>query len=212
MIRIGITQRVEDLPDRGERRDCLDQAWTPLFESIGLLPIAIPNRAGSVRSFVTELGLAGVVLSGGNDLADLPEPSAPAPERDACEREILALSGETGLPVLGVCRGLQIIASYYGAPLTRVEGHVATRHALDSEGGGPLALEPRELVNSFHGWGVLKDALPADLRAAATAPDGTVEALYHLRYAQAAIMWHPERDPCDPRDAKLIRSFFEGAR
>jgi len=211
MFRIGITQRVEDLPERSERRDCLDQEWAGLLERAGCIGVAIPNRSSEVRDFIGELGLDGVILSGGNDLADLPQAKAPAPERDACEREILDLSQETGLPILGVCRGLQMMASYYGAPLVRIVGHVATRHALAIQGKGPLALQAREFVNSFHGWGLHRDALTDELEAAATAPDGTVEAIYHSRHPQAAIMWHPERAPSDSLDADLIRAFFNGA-
>ena len=212
MLRIGITQRVEEIPERGERRDCLDQEWIRLLEAVEISGVPIPNQVHDVAGFVAALGLNGVILSGGNDLTGLPDARAPAPERDACEHAILQLSAESGLPVLGVCRGLQIMADHYGAVLTPLEGHVATRHAIRARGTGPLLLQDRDCVNSFHRWGLRSEDLTEDLRVAATGPDGTVEALYHARHRQAAVMWHPERDPSDPRDATLIQAFFKNAR
>ena len=105
-----------------------------------------------------------------------------------------------------------MMASYYGAELTRGDAHVATRHAVVLEDRGPLALQSRDVVNSFHDWVLQRDALCNGLEVAATAPDGSVEALYHSEYRQAAVMWHPERAPANPLDEALIRAFFEVPR
>ena len=110
--------------------------------------------------------------------------------------------------MLGFCRGLQMIASFYGAELTRSVGHVATLHAVALEDEGPLVLQSRTSVNSFHDWSLKREALCNGLAVSATAPDGTVEALYHREYRQAAVMWHPERSPCDTRDVELMKQLF----
>ncbi len=49
MKAVGVTQRVELVADYGERRDCLDQAWTQFLAACGLLPVLLPNlnRGGS---------------------------------------------------------------------------------------------------------------------------------------------------------------------
>lgn len=44
MKRIGLTQRVQVVPDRGERRDCLDQNWTRLLLSLEMLPLPLVNK------------------------------------------------------------------------------------------------------------------------------------------------------------------------
>lgn len=203
-----MTQRVEEQAGSGERRDCLDQAWTPLLAALGMRAIPIPNRVDDVAAWVEEVGLDGVILTGGNDLSGLPGSARAAPERDACEHAILELAGASGLPVLGVCRGLQLMAQHHGATLMRVEGHVATAHALRISDPGPLALEPRDSVNSFHHFTVDPAALPPGVRVAATGADGVVEAIYHPRHRQAAVMWHPERGELDARDGSLLRTFF----
>ena len=211
MRRIGITQRVADLRDRGERRDCLDQAWTPLLQSLGFVPIPIPNCVDDVERFVAELQLAGIILSGGNDLTDLPTATDTAPERDTCEHALVDLSAAQSLPLLGVCRGLHLLAAHYGTELEPVTGHVAIPHAITLCERSTLTLSERDAVNSFHNYGLRTEGLSKALRPVAAAPDGTVEAFVHERYPQAAIMWHPERAPNDPRDAQLIQAFFKGA-
>ena len=66
MQRIGITQRVEAIRGRGERRDALDQRWQAFFTTLGVLAVPLPNSAPSAELLLDELGLAGILLSGGN--------------------------------------------------------------------------------------------------------------------------------------------------
>ena len=75
-----VSQRVDFLAERGERRDALDQRLANFLAECGLLPIPVPNRREDVRKYFDELPqAAGVVLSGGNDLNDY---GGDAPERD----------------------------------------------------------------------------------------------------------------------------------
>jgi len=212
MLRIGVTQRVEVVPDRDERRDCLDQAWTPLLAENGCWPIPIPNRVETVSAMLTDLALDGIVLTGGNDLAHLPGGQTAAPERDALEARLLEACSGAGVPVLGVCRGLQMLVHYHGGELVPVANHVATRHRLVVCPGADIPLTDREAVNSFHAFGCYEDNLGPELRVIATAADGTVEAVAHRTLPQWGVMWHPERDPRDRGDAALLRALFSGSR
>src|SRR6478752_4151957 len=117
--RVGLSQRVENLPDRRERRDALDQQWPVLLERLGLTPVVIPNLLQDPGAFVDDMDLGLVVLTGGNDLTHLAGAANPAPERDATEARILDHAAARGLPVLGVCRGLQLMVAQTGGALTR---------------------------------------------------------------------------------------------
>lgn len=211
MLKIGLTQRVEVLPDRDESRDCLDQAWTHLLVNQGYWPVPLPNCVADVSGLIDDLALDGVILTGGNDLARLPGASNTAPQRDMFERELLNHCAWQGIPVLGVCRGLQMIAERYGSGLVRVSTHVACCHPIDVEPGFEEMLSDRDRVNSFHEWGIVREGLGPDLQVAATAPDHTVEVIVHRTYPQMGIMWHPERAPSDERDLDLIQELFAGA-
>ncbi len=208
MIKIGLTQRVEVLADIDERRDCLDQQWSRLLQGHQMLPLALPNRAEDAELYVDGLGLDGILLTGGNDLSHLPGATNTAPERDALERRLLALARERDLPLFGVCRGMQMMVAESGGELVPVSGHVARPHALvPGSGRGPLA--ERDLVNSFHNFGVREAGLGDQWRVLATAPDGSVEAIAHRHHRQAAVMWHPERPPRDRRDVEMMRELLK---
>jgi len=208
--RIALTQRVEDLPDRGERRDALDQRWAELVEGVGATPVLVPNRLRDPAGFLAASGASLLVLTGGNDLSHLPGATNTAPERDRTERALLDASAASRLPVLGVCRGLQLMVDHAGGTLLPLEGHVATRHPVTVPDGRGWPLVDGRVVNSFHDWGATPDGV-AGLDVLATAPDGTVEALCHRELPQVAVMWHPERAPEHAADVDLLRALLERA-
>ena len=208
-MRLGITQRVEVVAAYGERRDCLDQQWQVLFEQLGHQLVPVPNRLKAAQAWAEELALEGLVLTGGNDLADLPGAANPAPERDRTESGLLAWAEDRRCPVLGVCRGLQMINVWHGGVLTRVDGHVACRHPLEVCVGNVPGLADGMEVNSFHGWGVPEDGLGESLEVLARAGDGSIEALRHCMLPWLGMMWHPEREsPFSSHDLELLAGLF----
>ena len=130
MTRLGLTQRVTVIEEYGERRDCLDQAWTMLLEEGSYQPVPLPNQLDVVSGYLDALAPDGVILTSGNDLAHLEDASVPAPERDRFESNLLDWAIERSVPVLGVCRGLEFLNHYFGGSLSQVDGHVATDHEI----------------------------------------------------------------------------------
>ncbi|RTR05424.1 glutamine amidotransferase [Halomonas nitroreducens] len=209
-MRIGITQRVEVAASYAERRDCLDQQWTVLVQQLGLTPVPVPNSVDNAASWLDAMALDGYILSGGNDLSCLPSPTCPAPERDRTEQAILDHAYDMSLPVLGVCRGLQMMNVYLGGSLHLVEGHVATRHAVTAT-SDDARFTDYTVANSFHDWGVTLEGLAEPLQSCLTAPDGTIEACKHRQRDWIGIMWHPEREtPFTQTDIRLIDWLFRG--
>lgn len=207
--RIGITQRVEVVSAYGERRDCLDQKWFTLLEALDLIPVPIPNSLNDPSAYLEQSNLDGFILSGGNDLVELPGASNPAPERDALERLALGFAQDNHLPVLGVCRGMQMINTFLGGHLVKVKRHVARRHIITPVAGTDLFLESKE-VNSFHAWGITTSSISECLHPAAiAAEDGSVEAFCCQHLPWLGIMWHPEREtPSCIHDMGLIKKIF----
>jgi gamma-glutamyl-gamma-aminobutyrate hydrolase PuuD len=208
--RIGLSQRADDVPGRGERRDALDQQWAARLEAARYVPVPIPNLLAGPATFVDELDLALLILTGGNDLDALPRAQNAAPERDRLERALLDAATARGLPVLGVCRGLQSMVHHGGGKLRRVEGHVARPHPIEVAANCGWPIRNGRVVNSFHDWAVTPDELGPDLVALAFAPDGTVEAARHRALPQVCVMWHPEREPEDADDLALIDALLGG--
>ena len=200
MMTVAITQRVAVIPEYGERRDCLDQAWSKFLRACGLLPLPMPNVADVALEMFRRPDLAGLVLTGGNDLAVL---GGNAPERDRTENALLDEAEARGLPVLAVCRGMQLIQHRHGITLSRVEGHVAPRQTIAIRG------RPTE-VNSYHCFGAHESRPPLEVWA--VAPDGVIKAIRHASRPIAGVMWHPERrSPFAADDIALFRSVFGAA-
>jgi gamma-glutamyl-gamma-aminobutyrate hydrolase PuuD len=201
-MRIGITQRVVEVPHYQERRDSLDQRWAHVIIQLGGFPVPLSNGVGDVAGYLAALDLAGVILSGGNDISCLEGTRDTAPERDEFEGKLVDTCLASGIALLGVCRGMQVLNLHFGGRLRRVEGHVASHHAVRLQG------RPHE-VNSFHSWGMEACDLSPELLATATAEDGTVEAFVHPSLACRGVMWHPEREPeLRPWDDDLFRRLF----
>jgi gamma-glutamyl-gamma-aminobutyrate hydrolase PuuD len=200
MILVGITQRVSIVPAYGERRDCLDQAWPRLMQACGLLPIVLPNVPEVALSLFRKSGVAGLLLTGGNDLASL---GGDAPERDSTENLLIDDAEARGLPVLGVCRGMQLIQHRHAIPLRRVEGHVTAQQTIQIDN------KPMQ-VNSYHRFAALESRPPLEVWARAA--DGVVKAVRHTERATTGIMWHPERSaPFADADIALLRRVFKAA-
>ena len=197
MKTIAITQRVAVVPRYAERRDCLDQAWARFVAACGLLPLAIPNVPEVALSLFRNVDVAGLLLTGGNDLASL---GGDAPERDATENVLVDDAEARGLPVLGVCRGMQLIQQRHAIRLVRVEGHVTPSQIIE------INREPME-VNSYHRFAALESRAPLDVWAIAA--DGVVKAVRHAARQTTGIMWHPERNtPFSDADIALFRGVF----
>lgn len=194
---IFITQRVATIPEYGERRDCLDQNWFRFLASCGAAPIAVPNDVAVLDQLIETVTPGGVVLTGGNDLESV---GGDAPERDETERHLLSLARQNSWPVIGVCRGMQVIQDAFGISMERVEGHVQKTQTVPSEFG------PQE-VNSFHNFGTMQTV--DCLSVWAKTEDGVIKAVHHTSEPIVAMMWHPERmTPFRPFDQNLFREHF----
>lgn len=196
-MRVLISQRVDVIINRDETRDALDQAWQGTIERLAggrveMLPV--PNRCADATALAESLAPDLIVLSGGNDIGEMPE-------RDAVEKALLQHAGERGVPVLGVCRGMQMMQVVCGGALARVQTHVARVHALTalSGGDGPPSLT----VNSFHNFGIAGSALAPQFVALYRHDDGTVEAMRHAALPWLGVMWHPERAGADAAEPWL---------
>ncbi|XDZ65392.1 gamma-glutamyl-gamma-aminobutyrate hydrolase family protein [Alphaproteobacteria bacterium LSUCC0684] len=192
---VAVSQRVDSFSDRNETRDALDQRLIEWLTRCGYVPVPVPNGLGdSIRGWLMTLRPSALVLSGGNDIGQYPE-------RDETELALLSYAKELTLPVLGICRGMQMMAHWAGATFHRVSGHVRTRHQLSGE----ISTE----VNSYHNYS-LTDC-PSDFEVMARSEDGEIEAIRHRVLPWEGWMWHPEReDHFVADDNYRIKALFGG--
>ena len=184
---IGITQRLLENTSYYEVREALSVEWGEFFKEHlqGFLPLPL-SYAIPFSTYAESLGenLSGVILSGGNDLNSL-NPNPLSAMRDEYEVQILTHCLQHNLPLLGICRGAQMIAHYFGAKLEPLNGHIGNHQVFDISSG------ERFETNSFHNYGVrtLSDCLESLVEA----EDSSIEAFKHKHKPIFALMWHVER-------------------
>ena len=201
----------------------LSHLYADAIFAAGGLPVILPaiRRPEHLAEYVRRAD--GILLTGGDDLhtglyaSDLPEPLArtagsPDHERDAWELRLIDEIFKQHKPVLGICRGQQILNVALGGTLlvdipTQVAGTLGHNrfaekaepvHEIDIEPGSLLAAvtgHQKLAVNSTHHQAVGRLAEP--LRATARSTDGVIEAV-ELKDAQRlpfllAVQFHPER-------------------
>jgi putative glutamine amidotransferase len=187
-----------------EKRDALSQEWPLMVEQLDGYPILIPNRLRDVLGFLDAVRPEGLILSGGDNYGD-------DADRDKTEREVFSYGVTHRIPMIGVCRGMQVINLLLGGGLQRNSGgeHVNRDHSVSiiDEAFAPM-FGNALTVNSYHANTILPRDLSAQLKAFAACSDGTVEGFSHTSLPIIGVMWHPERNP-SAASTLLLRTIFD---
>ncbi len=205
----------------GTQRDYGDR-----IADAGGIPFLVTARPSSVRLLARADGL---VLTGGGDLEpgrygaeQSPDSGGIDNERDEAEVGLVSEAEALGLPVLAICRGIQLLNVARGGTLVQnlpdvtTEPHLVVErrqelvHAVhiapDSELRRILGVD--ELgVNSLHHQAV--DSVGDGLRPVAWAEDGTIEALEDRQHRIIAVQWHPEQLPDHVHQVRLFSWLLE---
>jgi putative glutamine amidotransferase len=197
----------------GRERVTLNTAYVRALEAAGLVPLAVPTMLAADRAGAALAAVRGLVLSGGEDVAPARYGAAPHPRlgeidpvRDAAELALIAAARARGLPILAICRGIQILNVALGGTLyqdldSERPGPVphndeTGRHHIHVEAGSLLerTLGTRAAsVNSRHHQAI-RDLAPG-LTAVAWADDGVIEGAEPTDAKEpwmVAVQWHPE--------------------
>ncbi len=215
---IGLTGRrkqavhVDGFPDNLDKQD-VDLYLADYARSVlaaGGLPMHLPMDADPIE-YLDHID--GVLLTGGADIDPSSYGQVPdgnghyEADRDALELPLIGASVERGVPLLGICRGLQAINIHAGGTLNQdVHGH-ATYHVGPHTRVHDITFDPRtrlgllydglrgaqgesHMVNSLHHQTV--DRLGHGLKVSARSNDGVVEGLEMPGHDLLGVQWHPE--------------------
>jgi len=231
---IGLTTSLSD-----DETVCqMNRSYTEAIRHAGGLPVLLPATLDSEDIARYAAMIDGLLLSGGDDVDPACYGEAQAwacgsisPLRDGFElticREVLRL----GKPILGICRGIQLLNVALGGTLyqdlaSEVKDSIAHRqHQRSIYASHPVAIEEGSLLHKVTGTTALRvnslhhQALkePGDgLRVSAAAPDGVIEAVEHERLPFCiGVQWHPERlwnCPETAQHARIFEAFVEACR
>ena len=196
---IAISQRIQKINKYNEFRDQVDNRLNFFVIKAGYLPVPIPNFKGcdesdhsSLINWLKKINPKGIILSGGDDIGTYKS-------RDKNEIKIIKWSLMKKIPVLGICRGMQMINKYFGGTKVKIKNHAGIRHKIQGKYS-----RFRKSVNSFHNWGFNLKNIAKKLEAKTVAEDKTIEAFQHKKYNIYGIMWHPERETIFKKDDLLL--------
>lgn len=215
----------------GYPRIMLNEDYPRSIEEAGGIPLLIPvTTSSNYQDFETVLSLVdGLVFSGGQDINPLAYSEQPdilcgasSDLRDNFEFELYKVARSLNKPILGICRGMQMINVASGGNLWQDNSYQATRikHVSASNPAANvhhIAIQPNSFlakaldkrqakVNSFHHQS-LKD-LGEGFKAVAFALDGVVEAMESHDEQVICVQWHPEMQSKTEQDSKALFKYF----
>lgn len=208
----------------GRERVALNATYVRALAAAGLVPLVVPPMLEPERARDALAAVRGLVLSGGVDVhpgryGAVPHPTLDDPDlgRDAAELALLEAARARRLPILAICRGVQLLNVALGGTLYQdlpsehpsdvVHQDKDARHAIRIEPGTlthrTLGVD-RCIVNSRHHQAIR--ALAPGLVATAWADDGVIESVELADRAAPwllGVQWHPE----DSDEVALFRGF-----
>ena len=204
---IGITGNYEDLTCK------LGRGYYQSVVAAGGVPVVIPPVADKHVIVNTLEHIDALILSGGGDINPLWAGEEPSPklhginqERDLPELLIARLAYNRQIPMLGICRGIQTLATAFGGKVAQDISDVATiKHSQDADRSEPthsviidedsslfdIYKSTKVMVNSFHHQAVAEAG--DKFRVIAKSPDGIIEAMESSEFKSIlGVQWHPE--------------------
>jgi len=199
-----------------------------------LVKLEIPEKTGLLEpaeaARVLE-GMDALLLSGGGDVdpelygGERGTAELVSRQRDDFEISLIAEARRRNIPILGVCRGCQILNVAFGGALIDLDDDKELKKIHFGVKGHPIEIEKESLlaaimhpgkidnVKSYHSQAVGR--LGKGVRAVARSPEGTVEAIEVSELENewtVAVQWHPEMTLNDELQFSLIKTFVDEAR
>lgn len=189
----------------------------------GLTVYPIPNIKQDLEAYIHVINPHGVILSGGENISpnykalknSINEKEIVLNTREQVETDLLNICIKRHLPVLGICRGMQMINYYFGGSVFKIS-EIDKKHLHITSTQHQVTIKDRNLtrgykvkVNSYHDFGISKETLGKNLQSFAEYEElKLIEGIYHLNYSIAGIMWHPERNKTESKIDKLLINAF----
>lgn len=233
---IGITTPLVEFTTPAQRETqlfCLRSDYVEAVRRAGGMPILLPPGEPEESTLLLER-VDGLVFSGGGDIDPSIYNGEPHPtiynidvKRDRFELALSQLALSTDVPVLGICRGLEVLVVATGGNLVphlpdefgefvvhRMEQSIPSEHTVQIAPGSRLAQVIGTTETTIVSWHhQATRTVPLGWRIAAQAEDGVIEALEHKHHPWAiALQWHPELSLNDPQQQSIFRSFIAAAQ
>jgi putative glutamine amidotransferase len=202
---IALTMRVTFAKNYYEPRLSISFDWMDYILHLGGLPFLIPTKTEVCEQCFNSSNADILFLTGGDDI-QLLKPEHPSSFssvescRDVSEYKLIELAIKKKIPVVGICRGFQILNLYFGGTLTDLRSqsydHKIGDHPVqiindkigERLGGNEIT------TNSYHRTGILEKDIASDFEVGGFSDKDIVEVAFHKTLPIIGLQWHPERD------------------
>ena len=186
MLKIGITSNIKEYY-KGYI-DFIDHYWLNYFEKKNINYYLVPNKKKLSQKKIEEINL--LIIPGGNDVSNSLNTSK---IRNSIEINLIKICFKKKIPILGICRGAQLLNKSFGGKIKKVKKHMRTRHNISFINKENVKKELLN-VNSFHNDGIKKNDLSKVFKMLASDKDENVEMFISKDKKIIGTMWHPERE------------------
>lgn len=223
-LKIGLTNRSYKSDDYNYSR--VNKNYVNTLLSLNTCPIIIPNADyNTLKEIMNDLD--GLIICGGDDVnpcfynEDITFSKPFEIEDDKNDLNLIKICLELNKPILGICRGMQIINVYFGGSLYQdilKDNLTKVNHNQDKNPGYEYFANFKEntimneiygnrhKINSFHHQAIKN--IGKDLVVSGISDDGVIEAI-ELDKKILAVQWHPEQLTNDTKHLNLFKKFIE---
>ena len=186
MIKIGITSNIKKYY-KGYI-DFIDHYWINFFEKKKIEYKLIPNSKYLSEKILKKIDI--LILTGGNDIISKKKESI---IRNKIEINLINKAIKKKIPILGICRGAQLLNIKFGGRISKVKNQMRTRHNIYFYKNDIIKKNILN-VNSFHNYGIKHKDFSKKFKIIATDNDQNIEMFISKKNKIIATMWHPERE------------------
>ena len=148
MFRIGITSNIKEY--YSGYIDFIDHYWLNYFEKRNIYYCLIPNKTKLSVKLLDKVDL--LIIPGGNNVSNILKTSR---MRNTIENKLIDICLKKDIPILGVCRGAELINKKFGGKISKIKNHMRTRHNIFFTQNNIVKKQILN-VNSFHNYGIKK--------------------------------------------------------
>ena len=199
MFEIGITSNIKEYY-KGYI-DFIDHYWLDYFEKKNINYHLIPNKKKVSIKILNKINL--LIIPGGNDVSNILNTSK---IRNTIESNLINACSKKNIPILGICRGAQLLNKNFGGKIKKIKNHMRTRNNIFFINNNFIKKNYLD-VNSFHNDGIKKNDLAKKFNMLANDKDENIEMFISKDKKIIGTMWHPEREKSTKLLDKLITYF-----
>jgi len=170
--------------------DFIDHHWLNFFNKKKIDFILLPNKKKlALQKIKNSKKINFIIIPGGTDLFKKDKISK---IRLDIEKLLIQHSIKRKIPLLGVCRGMQLINHYYGGKLNKVKNHMKVKNQIFLKDS--MFKKKLMTVKCYHTFGINKSNLGKNLKIKAVDNNNNIEMFEHKQKNIIGVMWHPERE------------------